>query len=92
MPIRVVSTMLSCGMEGASLMYSGGVVRSVLFCERDIFMAMHSLLGPLVRLALFPCLAPRRFIIISWPATGSRALMRTASGFPGACPVVMLKQ
>ena len=73
-------------------MYNGGLVRSVLFCDLDMFMAMHSLLGPLVRLEAFLCFAPRRFVIISSPATGSMALMRTASGFPGVLPAVTLKQ
>jgi hypothetical protein len=61
-------------------MYRGGEVRSVLFCDFDMPIAMHSLLGPFVRFAALACLAPRRFAIISWPTTGSRALMRTASG------------
>jgi len=73
-------------------MYNGGVVRSVLFCDLDMFMAIHSLLGPLVRLVILLCFTPRRFVIMSSPATGSRALMRTASGFPGVVPVVTLKQ
>lgn len=73
-------------------MYNGGAVRSASFCALVMFMAMHSLLGPFVKLAVFLCFPPRRFAIISSPATGSRALMRTASGFPGLLPAVMLKQ
>ena len=73
-------------------MYNGGAVRSALFCTLVMFMAMHSLLGPFVRLVALPCVAPRRFAMISSPATGSSALMRTASGFPGLLPAVTLKQ
>ena len=90
--MRVVSTMSSFGTGGASSMYRGGEVRSVLFCDFDMPIAMHSLLGPFVRFAALAYLAPRRFAIISWPTTGSRALMRTASGLPGTWPAVTLKQ
>ena len=79
-------------IDDAYLIYNGGVVRSVLFCALDMSMAMHSLLGPLVKLVILPFRAPRRLIMISSPALGSRALMRTASGFPGTLPAVTLKQ
>lgn len=90
--MRVVSTIFCCKMGEASSMYSGGLVRSALFCALVIFMAIHSLLGPFVRLVTLAFLAPRRLTIISSPATGSRALMSTASGFPGTLPTVTLKQ
>lgn len=67
MPTRVVLAMFFCGTAGASLMYNGGDIRSVLFCDRDMFMAMHSLLGPFVKLLFFFCLVPRRFAMISSP-------------------------
>ena len=90
--MRVFSAMFFSGVGDASRIYSGGVVRSVLFCVLDMSMAIHSLLGPLVKLVALPFRAPRRLIIIFSPATGSRALMRTASGFPGTLPAVTLKQ
>lgn len=91
MPIRVVSIMSSLGISGASSMYIGGAVRFALFCSFDMAIAMHSLLGPFVRLVHF-IFWPRRFTMISCPAIGSRALTRTASGFSEMLPAVILKQ
>ena len=63
---------------------------SILFSAFVMPIAMHSLLGPLVR--LFSPVVPRRFAIRSIPSTGSIALRRTASGFPPISLAVKLTQ